>query len=212
MGVIKRGILGGVSGSVGNVVGTSWKGIAIIKAKPLSVSNPKTAGQVAQRGKMANIVAFSKEILTEVIKPLWDRFAQQKSGFNAFVQANIDLFTTEYGSTPSELVISQGKMASTPIDSLTPAGDGLSFDVAWTDDSGDGLKLATDIPYAVVVNKNDGTIAVANGVAGSVSRATESLTVPNPDGLSDASQLDVYLAFRRSDGTVVSNTAYLQYT
>ena len=48
MGILKQGILGGFSGKVANVVGTSWKGIAVIKAMPLSVANPKTAGQVAQ--------------------------------------------------------------------------------------------------------------------------------------------------------------------
>jgi len=30
MGTIKRGILGGFSGKVANVVGTSWKGIALL--------------------------------------------------------------------------------------------------------------------------------------------------------------------------------------
>jgi hypothetical protein len=92
MGVIKRGILGGFRGKVANVIGSSWKGIAVIKAMPLSVANPKTAGQVAQRTKMTNIVAFAKIILVNIIKPLNDRFASGESGFNLFVKRNILLF------------------------------------------------------------------------------------------------------------------------
>jgi len=35
MGTIKKGILGGFSGKVGTVVGSSWKGIVLIyKSKP----------------------------------------------------------------------------------------------------------------------------------------------------------------------------------
>ena len=92
MAVIKRGILGGFSGSVGNIVGSSWKGIATMKAKPLSVANPQTAGQTAQRTKFAGIVALASQFLVSIVKPLWDRFAQGESGYNAFVKENIDTF------------------------------------------------------------------------------------------------------------------------
>ena len=33
MGIINQGILGGVSGTVGNVVGGSWKGINYLRVK-----------------------------------------------------------------------------------------------------------------------------------------------------------------------------------
>ena len=39
MGVISQGILGGVSGKVGNVVGASWKGIDYLRIKPSNVAN-----------------------------------------------------------------------------------------------------------------------------------------------------------------------------
>lgn len=53
MGVISQGILGGVSGKVGNVVGASWKGIDYLRIKPSNVANPRTEGQVSQRTKFA---------------------------------------------------------------------------------------------------------------------------------------------------------------
>ena len=58
MGKIGRGILGGVSGKVANVVGSRWKGIDYIRAKPLSVANPRTLLQVNQRTKFALVLRF----------------------------------------------------------------------------------------------------------------------------------------------------------
>ena len=52
MGKIAQGILGGLSGKVGNVIGGSWKGIDYIRIKPSSVANPRTVGQVNQSNKV----------------------------------------------------------------------------------------------------------------------------------------------------------------
>jgi hypothetical protein len=206
MGILKQGILGGISGSVGNVTGSSWKGIAVIKAKPLSVANPKTASQTAQRGKFSNAVAFAKEILSSVIKPLWDRFAQQKSGFNAFIQENIDLFTSAMPATPADLVISKGKMEKTVIASVVPDAGGNEVGITWADDSGEGMKLTSDVPFAVVVNETTEEVVGYSG-EGSVDREDLSVTV-SLDSVSTGDVLRCYLAFRRADGTVVSNTDY----
>ena len=94
MGVIKQGILGGFSGKVANVVGSSWKGVAVIKSLPLSVANPNTAGQQAQRGAMTTCVEAARVLLPVLITLFWNRFAQGMSGFNAFVKQNIATFLT----------------------------------------------------------------------------------------------------------------------
>ena len=51
MGTIKQGILGGFSGKVGTVIGSSWKGISYMRGQAPHVKNPRTAGQVNQRLK-----------------------------------------------------------------------------------------------------------------------------------------------------------------
>ena len=53
MGTIKQGILGGFSGKVGTVVGSSWKGISYMRGQAQSVKNPRTAKQMAQRDKFS---------------------------------------------------------------------------------------------------------------------------------------------------------------
>ncbi|MCB1863960.1 MAG: hypothetical protein KDG50_00890, partial [Chromatiales bacterium] len=91
---IKQGILGGLSGKIANVVGSSWKGIAVLKSLPLSVANPNTAAQQAQRGAMTQIVAAARILLAALIQVYWNPFAQQMSGYNDFVKTNIATFTT----------------------------------------------------------------------------------------------------------------------
>jgi hypothetical protein len=209
MGILRRGILGGFSGKVANVVGSSWKGIAVMKSLPLSVANPRTAGQVAQRNRFSNTVAFAVAILGTVIKPLWDRFAQQQSGFNAFISENIELFDDESPSPPADLIISKGRMASTPIDAVATSGGGQDIQISWNDDTGSGFKLATDIPYVVVANLT--TDEVLGYEVSNRDREDESVTVAVP-GNRGTDTFAVYLAFRRADGTVVSNTAYSAFT
>ena len=201
-----QGILGGISGKIGNVVGSSWKGIAIIKSKPLSVANPRTSGQIAQREKMSAVVAFAKVILASVIKPLWDRFAQQQSGYNAFVSENIDLFTEVLPNPLGALVISKGKMTA-----VTPSGlsGNAATDIAtvtYPTNLPDSLALSADIAYVVIVTHGPDTITAGSN---SATRATGTIDIQLPADTVDGVDAEVYLAFRRADGTVVSNTGYL---
>ncbi len=58
MGTISQGILGGVSGKVGNVVGGNWKGIDYLRIMPASVANPQTEAQMDQRSKFVTVLNF----------------------------------------------------------------------------------------------------------------------------------------------------------
>lgn len=208
MGVIKRGILGGFSGSVGNVVGSSWKGIATMKAKPLSVANPNTAGQVAQRTKLANAVAYAKEILTATIKPLNDRFASGQSGFNLWLSRNIDQFAAVPPAAPANIVMSQGNV--TPAASMSFGIDDSSNQASgfWLDNTGSGDALATDEAYTVLYNRNTNDFLEDN----SAIRSDGGNTIAIPATWLTGHVVDCYVSFRRADGTKVSNTAYFQAT
>ena len=210
MATIKQGILGAFSGKVGSVVGSSWKGIPIMKSLPPSVSNPKTAGQVEQRSKMTNCVAAAKEILAEVIKPLNDRFVSRMSGYNAFVSRNISLFDSDGLAIPADLKISQSRNKAQLIDALA-AGQGLkALRIDWTSDAGTGFALGSDKPFVVVYNRNTNKWY---GFAASSTRDADKADVEFPDGaLTEDDVLDVYLAFLRDDGTVVFDTGYSSTT
>lgn len=204
--VIKQGILGGFSGKVAGVVGSSWKGIAVMKSLPLSVANPKTAGQIAQRTKFSNSVAFAGFILATVIKPLWDRFASQMSGYNEFVKSNIAEFAAWKPATAANLIISKGKMAASAIIGAGLTAASKNIVIEWTDDTGEGFKLTDDVAYVVVVNE---TQEIIEGFETAVERNVELATVVMKNNTDAADVVNCYLAFKRADGTVVSNTSFL---
>jgi hypothetical protein len=208
MGVIKRGILGGFSGKVGAVTGSSWKGIEIIKSRPLSVANPRSAGQVTQRNKLTNIVRIATVINASVIKPLFDRFAVQQSGYNAFCQANIALMANDAPSNPSEFVIAQGKMEATPIKTITNNAGLRQLSVSWDVDSNEGFKLATDEVYVVCLDTSAPSTFYS---AAEAVRSAGVVVIDYPE-VADTSHLECYLAFRRADGTIVSKSSYKRYT
>ena len=204
---IKQGILGGFSGKIGNIVGSSWKGIAVMKTLPLSVSNPRTAKQVTQRGKFSDAVELAQTILVGLIKPLWDRFAVKQSGFNHFLQQFIKL-------KPGSDLASKVKMAMGQMDILfefeaSATANNHQLSLRWTNDSGTGLKLKDDEIYCLVLDSNLKYVAQGSNIA---TREDEGATITLPDSVHTGDVLNVYAAARRADGTVVSDTNYVQVT
>ena len=103
MGIIKRGILGGVANKIGNVVGSSWKGIATLRSLPLSVANPRTLAQRINRNSFSLMSKLGSDVLATVCQPLWNRDAKQMSGFNAYVMENKRAYDADYAAWYSYL-------------------------------------------------------------------------------------------------------------
>ena len=103
MAIIKRGILGGFSNKIGNVVGTSWKGISVMRSLPQSVHNPKTEAQEEQRTNFAVASKLGSQLLDAVIKPFWDKRAIRMSGYNLWVQKNLD-YWRRYNTSYNDFV------------------------------------------------------------------------------------------------------------
>lgn len=208
MGKIPQGILGGVSGKVGGIVGTSWKGINVIKTKPLTVANPRTAGQIAQRSKFGYATKFASNILATGIKPLWDRFSSRMSGYNAFIKNNVAIFDDVTPSDPSALIFSKGKMGATEITSVAPDVDGIQLVVSWVSGAGQGYKLGTDQAYILKFKPGN---ELAESIPNAAIRDDQSAVIPLNDVLVSGEEFHFYLAFKRADGTVVSDSSYFHY-
>lgn len=204
-GVINRGILGGFSGKVANVIGGSWKGVAYMRSQPLSVANPNTAGQVAQRTAFSDTVAMAQEILTAIIKPLMDRFAGQMSGFNYFVQQNIAEWVSAGVFTWENIRTSIGSIPIDPITTITSTNGSAGVTVEWASNTGTGSALATDKAYVAIYNATQG---VWGTVSGTDARSDLATGVIMPANCVTADVLHVYLSFRSADGTRVSTSDY----
>lgn len=199
---MKQGILGGLSGKVGNVIGSAWKGIDVLRSMPVSVANPRTPSQQTQRNTFAQAVDFVKEILVPVVKPLWDRFAQQQSGYNAWISANISEFDATGLANPDNMVIAEGNLPGEAINNISIAAATPEVGVEWLNTQGN----ADDEAYIVVLNETTGDIATKDAPA--IRGNNEALTGDFPNGLNTNDVLHAWLAFRRADGRSVSNTSY----
>lgn len=203
MGVIKRGILGGFRGKVANIVGTSWKGRAVIKSLPLSVANPKTAGQVKQRNKFSITSKLASAILAFWVKPLWDRFAGDISGYNAYVSNNINYVSDSGIIDFNSIEQSKGSLFPSVIDQVSGNSPGsTSLNVQGDTDTGVN-GLTSDIRFILVL---DGTTGDPLGSVNDQTRASSSSSVQLNRPLVSGELLYVYQSMLREDGTLVSNS------
>lgn len=206
MGVIRRGILGGFSGKVANVIGGSWKGIAYMRSQPLSVANPNTAGQVAQRGAFTQIVIVAKVLLSSVLKPLNDRFAQAMSGYNRFVQMSIEAFDTSGLSDASKFKISEGSLLGETVSDITTSLGDKNLAFTHSNSTGTGNALASDEVYGVAYAEEDENWGFS---AANTDRSEGAAIIAMPTDVEVGDTITVWMALRKADGTLASNTSYL---
>ena len=62
MATIKKGITSHFTGKIGGVVGTTWRGIAVVKTAPKKSTKKPSVAQLLQRAKFSTVVAFLQPI------------------------------------------------------------------------------------------------------------------------------------------------------
>jgi len=198
------GPLGSYRGKAGGTIGSSWKGIAVVKSMPLSVANPQTVAQTAQRVKFAACIAAARLLLSNLITTFWNPFAKKMSGINSFVKQNIDCFATGSFSVPGSFYAARGILMG--VENLEiEAGAGIhKIFATWDDNSGIGDALATDVSCLCVYNENMETWHFFSD--GSNREATSSdFTL---DGFEIGNELYCYFFFTRPDNSRVSDSVY----
>jgi hypothetical protein len=207
MGKIGRGILGGVSGKVANVIGARWKGIDYIRAKPLSVANPRTLAQVNQRNKFSLVLRFLQPNLN-FVRVGYKNYAVKKSQFNSAMSYLLN--NAIIGTSPnfdidySLALLTRGNLsgALNPVFDLTTAGQ-VQF--SWDDNSAQGSALETDKVMVVVYNPLKGeSVYLTEGAA----RIDLSQTVNIPNSYS-GDEVHMFISFMNFEETQLSNSIYI---
>lgn len=154
MGIIKQGILGGLSGKVGTVVGSSWKGINYLRALPSKVSNPRTLAQQNTRMKIAMLVRFLKAC-TNLVRIGFKAFAINKSAFNVATSYNFHkAFVGTYPNLEldfSKVMISRGNLQGAAAGSAISETPG-KVTISWGDNSGDTNANESDVAILLIYN------------------------------------------------------------
>lgn len=204
MAKLSQGILGGISGKVGSVIGSSWKGIPVIRIKPVSVADRKSAAQLAQRTSFSLAVEMSKQVLSSFIKPIWDRFQTKQSGYNAFVSNLLGVFKEGYSYSNHQLIVAYGQMeAQSPLTAVLSNG-GQDLAITWTAASVDPFALDDDEVYFLAVSQSDNGKWYAGKLSGT--RSTGAGTYTTSAAMQLPGTVTVHLVFRRVDGSIVSTS------
>ena len=124
MGKIEKGVLGGFSGLVGTVVGAKFRGIDVIRSRPVKSKKPPKQSMLDQRSKFALITKFLKRIKSWVDLG-FSAGGTTASPMNLAVALNLEraikgispAFSIDY----TKLVLSNGELPVLENLSVTPA-------------------------------------------------------------------------------------------
>jgi hypothetical protein len=153
MAKMQSGLFGPISGKIGGTVGSVWKGIPTMRTKPVSVANPRTPAQTAQRDKFSNVVSVARLLLSSLIQPYWDPFARKMSGYNSFVRANIGAFDNSGLATPADFNAVRGSLFGITVPTPHAGPNDSDIQLQWGDNSGESDALATDIIRLLTFNE-----------------------------------------------------------
>ena len=208
MGTIKQGILGGFSGKVGTVIGSSWKGISYMRGQAQHVKNPRSAGQVDQRSKF-NLALNFLQPNVPYIRIGYKSQAAKQTEFNAamsyIVKNAITGTSPNYALDYTKVMVSRGGLTQVTDAAASWAAATSKLTVTWTDNSGVGTALATDKAMPFVYNK-DKNETIYNTEGATRTTHTMDITVPS-DWVGD--KVEVYLGMVSEDGALVADSIYL---
>ena len=80
---------GTATGKIGNTVVRVRKGVRVEAAYQPNVTNPRSSGQVVQRGKFADAVGFYKRSMANFFKMAFEDKRSNETDFNAFMRHNV---------------------------------------------------------------------------------------------------------------------------
>ena len=80
---------GTATGKIGNTVVRVRKGVRVESAYQPNVSNPRSGGQVVQRGKFSDAVGFYKRAMANFFRMAFEDKKTNETDFNAFMRHNV---------------------------------------------------------------------------------------------------------------------------
>ena len=181
MGTFRKSVMGDVSGKVGNVSTTSWRGKSVIRSRP----GPRKKGSAtqAQKEQLARFALMIKFLqpLTNFLNQL-DRKKQGMSGFNKTFSYNIvQAITGAYPdfriNYPDVQLSRGGQAAVVSVSCTSPSAGQLVFSWPFTGGKSD---IADDLIYVAVYNEEMNhwiySVGEAKRSAGTISLDLSGLT------------------------------------
>ncbi|WP_053976672.1 DUF6266 family protein [Mangrovimonas xylaniphaga] len=167
MATFEKGILGGFSGKVGNVVGLRWRGKDVMRSLPAKSNYPATPLQEAQRQKFGLVIRFLTPIKS-IVGQYFGKPQGDKSPFNLATGYHIREAIENMGGTYEmdfpKVLISKGDLRGMDNPQFQALAN-QQLSVTWDDNSGQGNASGSDLALIVVYAYNEGFFQIFEGVA-----------------------------------------------
>jgi hypothetical protein len=205
MGTINKGILGGFSGKVGNVIGGNWKGIDYMRSKSSRRNFKPTQPQLEQQLKFTLAIRFV-QTFSGLVEISFGNFAVRKTGFNSAVSYTLKnaiagtypVYSIQYANA----LVSRGDLPNVLAPAVTAAANS-QLTWSWTDNSGVGIARATDKALLVVYCPAFNQCIYTTGSA-SRNSLTDSLDLGSFKG----QEVHTWIGFISEDGENVAGSLY----
>lgn len=181
MAIVQNTLIGRSRKSVGGTTFSTWKGLNVLKSKPITVANPESDAQLMRRSALSQIVAIFR-LIPAAVNAGFKKLAVHMSPYNAWASVNLkDAF--DYSAPPDAtfypagMLISKGTIAKTEISTISSTNGSPTATITFPTTSADPGQSATDKTIAVVFNESQNVWGSATGTAVR-SAGTVSVTMP----------------------------------
>lgn len=209
MGSFKKGLMGGFSGKVGNLVGASWKSIDYMKSLPRKTSKAASGKQQMQQLRFALAVDFIRPISALVTQGYQSEAKAKVTGYNVAVSQvlrdAIGGTFPNYHIDYSKVKISRGTLPR-GTNFVAQSKQSNTIDLTWKDNTADEKLAHTDDELMLLIfNPAKNRYIFQDDVA---KRGDGHLLREVPTDFS-GDMVHVYAAFVGRDHDSVSESMYL---
>lgn len=193
----------------GELTGSNYKGIAVLRKKPVTSSQPNTQKQLEQRMRLKLVGETLKDVSSYLRVSFSEKCCGAVSGYAAAVSCNMKNHSIvgEYPNMEvdySRLQIAKGTLLGEDFVSASRFDD--RYELTWGDNSGNGNAVATDVVMPIFYNKTRNIWFFATDGA---NRGSKRMVVPIPHNWR-TDDLVVWVSFRSENGKKNSDSVYVQ--
>ena len=206
MGRIRKGVLGGFSGTVGTVIGGNWNGIDYMRSLPtFKKSRTSSQAQLEQQARFAISVKFIRS-MADLFMLTYNKYAKQMSGVNTglsnVLKRAIAGAYPSYSILYSLVYISRGSLPNA-VSAASSAETGGNIRYNWTNAAaGIGKESPNDQVLVVAYCADLNRAVYKKGALRSA--LTDVLQVPAFAGL----PVQTWITFLSADGKDISDSIY----
>lgn len=196
MAIVQNTLIGRSRQSVGGTTFSTWKGLNVLKSKPITVANPDSDAQKMRRSALRQVVAIFR-LIPAAVNAGFKKLAVHMSPYNAWSSVNLKN-AFDYSAPPdatfdpANFLISKGTISPTPITANTNTNGSPTSTITYPTTTADPGQSASDLTIAVVYNVTQGTWGVAVGTA---LRSAGTVDVTMPANFVTGNAIVAYLGF-----------------